>query len=132
MNIVFMGTPDFALETLKAIYNSGHNILAVVSQPDKPVGRGMKFQKTPTKEFAEEKGIKVFQPAKVKGNVEFIEEIKKLKPDIIVVVAYGKILPQELLDIPKSAFSCICCFRFAISSAVWPRRICLISSIPWS
>ncbi len=105
MNIVFMGTPDFALETLKAIYNSGHNILAVVSQPDKPVGRGMKFQKTPTKEFAEEKGIKVFQPAKVKGNVEFIEEIKKLKPDIIVVVAYGKILPQELLDIPK--YGCV-------------------------
>lgn len=101
MNIVFMGTPDFALETLKAIFNSGHNILAVVSQPDKPVGRGMRFQKTPTKEFAEENGIKVFQPAKIRDNTEFIQEIKNLKPDLIVVVAYGKILPQELLDIPK-------------------------------
>ncbi len=95
------GTPDFALETLKEIYKSGHNILAVVSQPDKKVGRGMKVQMTPTKEFAVENEIKCFQPEKIRNNEEFINNIKALKPDIIVVVAYGKILPKELLDIPK-------------------------------
>jgi len=101
MNIVFMGTPDFALETLKAIYNAGHEVLAVVSQADKQVGRGMKVQMTPTKQFAVENDIKVLQPAKIKNNQEFIDEIKSLKPDIIVVVAYGKILPKEILEIPK-------------------------------
>jgi methionyl-tRNA formyltransferase len=95
------GTQDFALETLKEIYKSGHNILAVVSQPDKKVGRGMKVQMTPTKEFAVENEIKCFQPEKIRNNEEFINNIKALKPDIIVVVAYGKILPKELLDIPK-------------------------------
>ena len=95
------GTPDFALETLKEIHKSGHNILAVVSQPDKKVGRGMKEQMTPTKEFAVENDIKVFQPEKLKNNEEFFNEIRSLKPDIIVVVAYGKILPKDLLDIPK-------------------------------
>ena len=101
MNIVFMGTPDFALETLKAIYNSGHNVLAVVSQPDKPVGRGMKTQMTPTKDFAVQNDIKVFQPAKIRKNEEFFDELRALKPDIIVVVAYGKILPEEILSIAK-------------------------------
>ena len=101
MNIVFMGTPDFALETLKAIYNSGHNVLAVVSQPDKPVGRGMKTQMTPTKDFAVQNDIKVFQPAKIRKNEEFFDELRALKPDIIVVVAYGKILPEEILNIAK-------------------------------
>ena len=105
MNIVFMGTPYFALESLRAIFNSGHNVLAVVSQPDKQIGRGMKVMHTPTKEFAVEKNIPFFQPDKVKGNTEFIDQIKALKPDVIVVVAYGKILPQEILDIPK--YGCI-------------------------
>lgn len=101
MNIVFMGTPDFALETLKQIHNGGHNILAVVCQPDKQVGRGMKVQMPPTKEYALANNIDVLQPEKIRNNEEFLEKIKSLKPDIIVVVAYGKILPQELLDIPK-------------------------------
>ena len=101
MNIVFMGTPDFALETLKQIHNSGHNILAVVCQPDKQVGRGMKVQMPPTKEYAINNDIEVIQPNKIRNNEEFFEKIKSLKPDIIVVVAYGKILPQEILDIPK-------------------------------
>ena len=101
MNIVFMGTPDFAVESLKALYEAGHNILAVVSQPDKPSGRGMKLMPTPTKEFALEKGIKVYQPEKVRKNNEFIEELKALNPDVMVVVAYGKILPVEVLEIPK-------------------------------
>ena len=101
MNIVFMGTPDFAVESLKALYEAGHNILAVVSQPDKPSGRGMKLMLTPTKEYALEKGIKVYQPEKIRNNNEFIEELKTLNPDVMVVVAYGKILPVKILEIPK-------------------------------
>lgn len=101
MNIIFMGTPDFAVESLSKLYDSGHNIIAVVSQPDKPSGRGMKLMAPPVKEYAISKNIKVFQPEKVKGNIEFIEKMKELKPDVMVVVAYGKILPKEILDIPK-------------------------------
>ena len=105
MNIVFMGTPDFAEESLKALYNAKHNILAVVTNPDKPKGRGMKMISSEVKQFAEEKSIKVYQPLKVKNNAQFIDEIKALKPDVICVVAYGKILPKEILEIPK--FGCI-------------------------
>ena len=105
MNIVFMGTPDFAVESLNSLYEAGHNILAVVSQPDKPTGRGMKLLPTPTKSFAIEKGIRVYQPEKIKNNTSFIDELKNLNPDVIVVVAYGKILPMEVLEIPK--YGCI-------------------------
>ena len=105
MKIVFMGTPDFAKESLEAIYNAGHEILAVVTNTDKPKGRGMKLLASPVKEFALENNLKIFQPEKIKNNQEFIEEIKKLNPDVICVVAYGKILPKEILDIPK--FGCI-------------------------
>lgn len=101
MNIVFMGTPDFAVESLKKIYENGHNVLAVVSQPDRPAGRGMNLVKTPVKEYAESKNIPVYQPEKIKKDLELIEKIKSLKPDVIVVVAFGQILPQSLLDIPK-------------------------------
>lgn len=100
MKIVFMGTPDFAKESLEAVYNAGHEVLAVVTNPDKPSGRGMKMTPSPVKEFALEKNIKIYQPLKVRENFEFIEEIKNLKPDVICVVAYGKILPKEILDIP--------------------------------
>ena len=101
LNIVFMGTPDFARESLKAIYEAGHNILAVVTNPDKPKGRGMKLIPSPVKEFAIEKNLKIYQPLKVRNNEDFIGEIKSLNPDVICVVAYGKILPKELLYIPK-------------------------------
>ena len=101
LNILFMGTPDFARDSLEAVYNSGYNILGVVTNPDKPKGRGMKMVASPVKEFALEKGLKVYQPIRIKNNTEFIEEIKKLKPDVICVVAYGKILPKEILDIPE-------------------------------
>ncbi len=101
MNIVFMGTPDFAVESLSKLYDAGHNILAVVSQPDRPSGRGMKLKPTPVKEYALEKGLTVIQVEKVRKNVEFIEKIKSLKPDVIVVVAFGQILPKEFLEIPK-------------------------------
>lgn len=102
MKIVFMGTPDFAKESLEALYNNGYEILAVVTNPDKPKGRGMKMVASPVKEFALEKGLKIYQPEKVRKNEEFINEIKALNPDVICVVAYGKILPQEILDIPKN------------------------------
>ena len=101
LNILFMGTPDFAKESLDAIYNSGYNILGVVTNPDKPKGRGMKLVASPVKEFAIEKNLRIFQPEKVRKNEEFVEQIKALKPDVICVVAYGKILPKEILEIPR-------------------------------
>lgn len=101
LKVVFMGTPDFAKESLEKVYEAGHEILGVVTNIDKPKGRGMKMVYTPVKEYAIQKGLKVFQPLKVRNNPEFIEEIKELKPDVICVVAYGKILPKELLEIPK-------------------------------
>lgn len=105
MRILFMGTPDFALESLKALYEAKYDIIGVVTNIDKPKGRGMKLIASPVKEYALEKNLKIFQPQKVKNNVEFIEEVKKLNPDLICVVAYGKILPEELLDIPK--YGCV-------------------------
>ncbi len=101
MKIVFMGTPSFAKDSLEAIYNAGHEILAVVTNPDKPKGRGMKMVCSPVKEYALEKDLKIYQPIKVRNNYEFINEIKLFAPDVICVVAYGKILPKEILDIPK-------------------------------
>ena len=101
MKIVFMGTPDFAKESLEALYNKKYEIAAVVTNQDKQKGRGMKMTPSPVKTFAEEKGLKIFQPLKVRNNEEFIKEIKNLKPDLLCVVAYGKILPKELLEIPK-------------------------------
>ena len=101
MKILFMGTPDFAKESLEAVYNANYEILGVVTNPDKPKGRGMKMIASPVKQFAEQIGLKVYQPIKVRNNPEFIEEIKSLEPDVICVVAYGKILPKELLEIPK-------------------------------
>lgn len=101
MKIIFMGTPDFAKDSLEAVYNAKHEILAVVTNPDKPKGRGMKLVASPVKEYAISKNLKIYQPDKIRNNTEFIEEIKKLGPDIICVVAYGKILPKEILEIPK-------------------------------
>ena len=105
MKIIFMGTPDFAQKSLESVYNAGYEIIGVVTNPDKPKGRGMKLTFSPVKEFAVENGLQVYQPTKVRGNVEFIEKIKALNPDVICVVAYGKILPKEILEIPK--YGCI-------------------------
>ena len=105
MKIVFMGTPDFAKESLEAVYNAGHEILAVVTNPDRPKGRGMKLVSSPVKEFALDKNLKIYQPEKIKNNVKFIDEIKGIQPDVICVVAYGKILPKEILEISK--YGCI-------------------------
>ena len=96
-----MGTPDFARDSLKAIYESNHEILSVITVQDKPKGRGMKLIPCEVKEYAIEKGLEVLQPEKLKGNSEIINKIKNLNPDLVCVVAYGKILPKEILEIPK-------------------------------
>ena len=101
LKIVFMGTPDFAVESLKEIVDAGYNVEAVVTNTDKQKGRGMKTIPTPVKQYALEQKIEIYQPEKIRKNKEFIEKIKKINPDVICVVAYGKILPKEILDIPK-------------------------------
>ncbi len=104
MRIIFMGTPDFAVPCLKSLLDAGHDICAVFTQPDKPKGRGYTLTPPPVKELAVLHDIKVFQPATLR-TAEAAETVRGLNPDIIVVVAYGKILPKEILDIPK--FGCI-------------------------
>ena len=101
--IVFMGTPDFSVSILEAIYNAGHDVALAVSQPDKPAGRDLKIKPTPVKQFCQEHNIPILQPDKIRNNTEFINELKKINPDFIVTAAYGKILPIEILDIPKIA-----------------------------
>ncbi len=106
MNIVFMGTPDFAVPTLQALYDHGHTVQAVFTQPDKPKGRGYKLTPPPVKKLALSYDTPVYQPASLKNNSEdYIELLKRLDPDCIVVVAYGKILPQSVLEIPK--YGCV-------------------------
>ena len=105
MKIVFMGTPDFAATSLNALIEANYNIESVVTNPDRPKGRGMKMLYTPVKEVAISKNIPIFQPEKVRNNEDFINIIKEINPDVICVVAYGKILPKEILDIPK--YGCI-------------------------
>ena len=100
-----MGTPDFARESLKALIEANYKVIGVVTKPDSPKGRGMKLVPSEVKEYALEKNLPVYQPEKVKNNVEFIKQVKELNPDIICVVAYGKILPKEILEIPK--YGCI-------------------------
>ncbi|MBI5663299.1 MAG: methionyl-tRNA formyltransferase [Ignavibacterium album] len=100
MKIVFMGTPDFAIPSLRAVFNSKHQLLAVVTAPDKERGRGQKVTFTPVKQFAVEHNIPVYQPEKLKNNFTFIEQMKSLEPDLFVVVAF-RILPKEIFEIPK-------------------------------
>ena len=101
MKIVFMGTPDFARDSLKAVVEAGHDVKLVVTNPDKPKGRGMKMIPSEVKEYALEKGLNIEQPLKVRNNPEFVEKLKNINPDVIYVVAYGKIIPKEILDIPR-------------------------------
>ena len=101
LNIVFMGTPDFARDSLRALVENNYNILTVVTNPDKPKGRGMKMILSPVKEYAESQNLMIEQPVKIRDNIEFIDKLKKLNPDLICVVAYGKIIPEEILNIPR-------------------------------
>lgn len=100
MRVLFMGTPDFAVPTLRSLIESEHEVLGVVTQPDKPRGRGGKMQFSPVKEAALEAGIPVYQPARVRDEA-FLFEVRSLYPDVIVVVAFGQILSKEILEIPE-------------------------------
>lgn len=104
MRVVFMGTPDFAEESLKALYENEFNVVGVFTQPDKPKNRGMKLTMSPVKELALSHGTPVYQPVSMRTG-EALEILKELNPDVIAVVAYGKLLPAEILDLPK--FGCI-------------------------
>lgn len=105
MRIVFMGTPDFSVPALNALAEGGHEIVAVVTQPDKPKGRGKAVLMPPVKERALELGIPVYQPVRVKKDEAFQEELRRLAPDVMVVIAFGQILPKSVLDIPK--YGCV-------------------------
>ena len=104
MKIVFMGTPDFAVGALEALVEAGHEVAAVVTQPDKPKGRGKEMQKTPVKECALKHNIEVFQPVKIK-TPEAVEVLKGYGADLFVVAAFGQILSKEILDMPK--YGCV-------------------------
>ena len=104
MNVIFMGTPGFAVPTLEKLHESKHNLVLVVTQPDKPSGRGKKLKKSEVKETAEKLGLNIFQPDKIKKQ-ENIDLLKSYNPDVIVVVAYGQILNKEILTLPK--YGCI-------------------------
>lgn len=108
MNIIYMGTPDFAVKPLEAIIESGENVMAVFTQPDKPKGRGFKLLPTPVKQSALSRNIPVYQPLSLKKGDDAAEAekiMRELAPDLIVVAAYGKILPKTILDLPK--YGCI-------------------------
>jgi methionyl-tRNA formyltransferase len=100
MQIVFMGTPAFAVPTLEALHNKGHEILAVFAQPDRPAGRGRSIAFSPVKQKAVEQNLPVYQPATLK-TLQTFQTVSNLKPDVLVVVAYGLLLPQNILDLPK-------------------------------
>lgn len=104
MKVIFMGTPDFSVGTLEALMEAGHEVTLVVTQPDKPKGRGKAMQYTPVKETALAHGIEVYQPAKIR-ETECVEYLKKYEADIMVVVAFGQILTKEILDMPK--YGCV-------------------------
>lgn len=97
MRVLFMGTPDFALKSLKAVYEAGYDICGVYTRADKPAKRGMKLSASPVKQFAEEKGLKIFQPERLRNNPEALGELKSLGADIAVVVAYGRLIPEDML-----------------------------------
>ncbi len=101
MKIVFCGTPKFAVPTLRALAENGFDVQLVVSQPDRPAGRGLSTVPTPVKQLATELGISVTQPAAIKNNAEFRAQLEQIKPDAIIVVAYGRIIPQWMLDLPR-------------------------------
>ena len=104
MRIVFMGTPEFAVPSLEKLIESQHELVAVISQPDRPAGRGHQLNPTPTKKKAEQEGIPVYQPEKIR-TPEFLDILRSYEPDVIAVVAYGRILPDTILSLPR--FGCI-------------------------
>ena len=104
MRIIFWGTPEYSIPSLDIFIKSKHEVIAVVSQPDKKRSRGNKLIASPVKSIAEKESIKIYTPEKIRGNIDFINELKSLSCDLFIVIAYGKILPKEILEIPK--FGC--------------------------
>ncbi len=104
MRIIFWGTPEYSLASLDIFIKSKHEVIAVVSQPDKKRSRGNKLISSPVKNFAKKESIKIFTPETIKGNITFMNELKSLSCDLFIVIAYGKILPKEILEIPR--FGC--------------------------
>ena len=100
MDVVFCGTPQFAVPTLDALVAAGHKVRLVVSQPDRPSGRGQQVAPTPVKQRAAEQGLQVVQPQAIKNNAEFRGQLEALRPQAIIVVAYGRIIPQWMIDLP--------------------------------
>jgi methionyl-tRNA formyltransferase len=101
MKLVFCGTPEFAVPTLEAVIAAGHEVALVLTQPDRAAGRGMEMQSSPVKRVAVERGIAVVQPEKIKKNVELRAQLEAIAPDAILVVAYGRIIPQWMLELPR-------------------------------
>ena len=101
MKLVFCGTPEFAVPTLEAVIAAGHEVALVVTQPDRAAGRGMELQVPAVKRAALERGLEVVQPEKIKNNVEFRGRLEEIQPDAILVVAYGRIIPQWMLELPR-------------------------------
>jgi methionyl-tRNA formyltransferase len=101
MKLVFCGTPEFAVPTLEAVIAAGHEVALVLTQPDRAAGRGMEMQSTPVKRVAVERGIAVLQPEKIKNNVELRGQLEAIAPDAILVVAYGRIIPKWMLELPR-------------------------------
>ena len=101
MRIIFWGTPEYSVKSLEALKKSDHDVVAVITQPDKKRSRGNKLIASPVKEYAIKESIPVFTPEIIKGNIQFINKLKELSCDLFMVIAYGKILPKAILDIPK-------------------------------
>src|SRR5229473_5636291 len=101
LNLVFCGTPRFAVPTLERLIEAGHSVPLVVTQPDRPRGRGMEVAVSPVKDAAMRLGIAVQQPASIKNNAEFRDQLAAIRPDAIIVVGYGRIIPQWMIDLPR-------------------------------
>lgn len=118
MKVIFMGTPEFSVGTLKALAEAGHEVVLAVTQPDKPKGRGGRMQYPPVKEMALEYGIPVFQPKKIRAP-ECVEELRKYEADIMVVIAFGQILPKEILEM--TPYGCV-----NVHASLLPKYLSLI------
>ena len=101
MRIIFWGTPEYSVKSLEVLKKSDHDIVAVITQPDKKRSRGNKLIASPVKEYAIKESIPVLTPEIIKGNIQFVSKLKELSCDLFIVIAYGKILTKEILDIPK-------------------------------
>ena len=126
MKIVFMGTPDFAVPSLKKMIEK-YNVSAIITQPDKPSGRGKKLTISPIKEVGLSNEIPIFQPEKIRTDSVIINKLKELKPDFIIVVAYGQILTKEILDIPRLGCICLHASLLPMYRGSAPINWCLIN-----